>query len=68
MPYKQGVTGSNPVVPTNKTKGFRQFKFETLFYLHKICTKTTFILKLFECVILTYLIHLMLNCRLCQLI
>jgi hypothetical protein len=26
LPYKQRVTGSNPVVPTNKDKPFRKLK------------------------------------------
>ena len=25
MPYKQGVEGSNPSVPTKKDKGFREY-------------------------------------------
>jgi len=31
MPYKQRVTGSNPVTPTTSEKGFRNYKSETFF-------------------------------------
>ncbi len=40
LPYKQRVTGSNPVVPTNKDKGCRLLQFVTLFDLHNIRTQT----------------------------
>ena len=31
LPYKQRVTGSYPVAPTNKDKGFRRFSFGPFF-------------------------------------
>jgi hypothetical protein len=36
LPYKQRVTGSTPVTPTKPDKGFKRYKFETLFHLHKV--------------------------------
>jgi hypothetical protein len=39
LPYKQRVTGSNPVAPTSKIKGFGRLTSEPFFHLHKICTK-----------------------------
>jgi len=37
LPYKQRVTGSNPVASTNKIKGLQVIKLVSLFYLQKIC-------------------------------
>jgi hypothetical protein len=31
LPYKQRVTGSNPVAPTNDDEGFKRFVSETIF-------------------------------------
>ncbi len=31
LPYKQRVTGSNPVAPTGKMKGLQEFKLVSLF-------------------------------------
>jgi hypothetical protein len=39
MSYKQRVTGSNPVTPT-ENQGFMNEKFINPFFLQKICKKT----------------------------
>jgi len=38
LPYKQRVTGSNPVAPTSKIKGFGRSASKPFFYLYKILT------------------------------
>ncbi len=42
LPYKQRVTGSNPVASTNEKAILKSIAF---FHLPKICTKRGFILK-----------------------
>jgi len=42
LPYKQRVTGSNPVAPTSKIKGFERSAFETLFVFHPIVSAFRF--------------------------
>ena len=36
LPYKQGVTGSNPVAPTNNRKGFRRKSLKPFFYFYHV--------------------------------
>jgi hypothetical protein len=38
LPYKQRVTGSNPVIPTNDIKPFERKAFFVIFNLHFFCT------------------------------
>ncbi len=37
LPYKQRVTGSNPVAPTSKIKGFGRSASGTFLYFYQIC-------------------------------
>ena len=48
MPYKQRVTGSNPVAPTSKDKGFGRLNFEPFFICPIICTPNAFHAFLFD--------------------